>query len=195
MSLRLQKLSAPCMTANSGMEKQLSRKLTRVRRHLKETEEALAPLSEGHDDVPLLEQYQEKMSDIKKSLSAVDEELVTLDLDDDHDLVVQHAELEKLHFNCSHSIKKLLSFCTTRSVKVSATTSEKTSKLPKLDVPAFNGNVLHWQTFWEQFETSIHSRSSLSNAEKLVYLQQAIKNGSARSAIEGLSHTGDEVAL
>ena len=38
---------------------------------------------------------------------------------------------------------------------------------------------------------SVHHRSSLSNAEKLVYLQQAIKDGSARSAIEGLSRSGD----
>ena len=32
----------------------------------------------------------------------------------------------------------------------------------------------------------------LSDAEKLVYLQQAIKNGSANSAIEGLLKTGDQ---
>ena len=56
----------------------------------------------------------------------------------------------------------------------------------------FDGDVLHWQPFWEQFETSVHNRTSLSNAEKLVYLQQAIRNGSARTAIEGLSHSGGQ---
>ena len=45
------------------------------------------------------------------------------------------------------------------------------------------------QSFWEQSETN---RTSLSNADKLVYLQQAIRSGSTRSAIEELSHSGDQ---
>ena len=41
------------------------------------------------------------------------------------------------------------------------------------------------------FSISVHSRSNLSAAEKLVYLQQALKGGPARSTIEGLSRSGD----
>ena len=37
----------------------------------------------------------------------------------------------------------------------------------------------------------MHDRSNLSNSEKLVYLQQALKGGSAKNSIEGLSRTGD----
>ena len=37
----------------------------------------------------------------------------------------------------------------------------------------------------------MHSKTTLSNAEKTVYLQHAIKDGSARNAIERLSHSGD----
>ena len=48
------------------------------------------------------------------------------------------------------------------------------------------------QKYWDQFETSIHNCSGLTNAEKLVYLQQVIRNGSARTAIQGLSLSGDE---
>ena len=48
-------------------------------------------------------------------------------------------------------------------------------RLPKLDVPTFDGDVLHWA----QFKISIRDQSHLSNAEKLVYLQQAVKNDSA----------------
>ena len=64
-------------------------------------------------------------------------------------------------------------------------------KLPKLHVPTFDGDILNWRQFWEQFSVSIHDRRSLSEAEKLVYLQQAIKKCSATSAIEGLSRSGD----
>ena len=64
-------------------------------------------------------------------------------------------------------------------------------RLPKLDVPTFDGNIIHWTQFWEQFAISVHDRTNLSNAEKIVYLQHALKDGSARNAIEGLSNSGE----
>ena len=38
---------------------------------------------------------------------------------------------------------------------------------------------------------SVHGCSSLSDSEKLVYLQHAVKNGSAKATIEGLSQSGE----
>ena len=38
---------------------------------------------------------------------------------------------------------------------------------------------------------AVHNCSRLSNAEKLVYLQQALKGGTAKNAIEGLSRSSD----
>ena len=64
-------------------------------------------------------------------------------------------------------------------------------KLPKLDVPTFDGDILHWRTFWEQFCIAIHDRPHLSNAEKLAYLRHSLKDGTAKSTIEGLSRSGD----
>ncbi len=64
-------------------------------------------------------------------------------------------------------------------------------KLPKLDVLTFDGDILNWSQFWELFVVSVHDRTNLSDAEKLVYLQQAIKKGSAKNAIKGLSHIAD----
>ena len=64
-------------------------------------------------------------------------------------------------------------------------------KLPKLDVRSFDGNILHWQTFWDQFCISVHNRTNLTKAEKLVYLQQALKDSIAKRSIEGLSQSGD----
>ena len=67
-------------------------------------------------------------------------------------------------------------------------------KLPKLDVPTFDGNILNWRSFWEQFRISVHDCSNLSDSEKLVYLQHSLKNGSAKSVIEGLSRSGEYYA-
>ena len=74
---------------------------------------------------------------------------------------------------------------------MSVFSTDKRVKLPKLDVPTFNGNLIHWKQFWDQFAVAVHNKTNLSNAEKTVYLQQVIKDGSAKNAIEGLSHSGD----
>ena len=67
-------------------------------------------------------------------------------------------------------------------------------KLPKIDVPTFDGNILNWQTFWEQFSIAIHECSSLSDTEKLVYLRHSLKDGAAKKVIEGLSRSGYQYA-
>ena len=191
LSVRLQQLivkhSGPGAT---NARKSLSRKLSRLERSLKAVDEALGAVGEDHDGVPLLEQHREQLADYKKQLTAVYEDLVSLDLDDEDELMVLHVNLEKLQFDCSHHIRKLLSSYTSRPTMASAVDG-KGVKLPKLDVPTFDGDVLHWTQFWEQFEVSVHSRTNVSDAEKLVYLQQTTKSGSARGTIEGLSQTGD----
>ena len=60
-------------------------------------------------------------------------------------------------------------------------------KLPKIHVPNFKGNIMEWQSFWEQFDMSVHSRSQLTNPERLAYLRQALKYGPAKRVVEGLS--------
>ena len=75
-----------------------------------------------------------------------------------------------------------------------ASLESKGVKLPKLDVPKFDGNILNWRSFWEQFCVAVHDRTYLSDSEKLVYLQQSLKGGSAKSAIEGLSRSGEYYA-
>ena len=62
-------------------------------------------------------------------------------------------------------------------------------KLPKLSIPKFDGDVLNWRTFWEQFKLSIHNWEQLSDSEKLAYLKDPLKNGPAECVIQGLAHT------
>ena len=185
ITIRLQQLVAKCgSSATSGALKSSSRKLSRLERSLNAVNEALALIPVDHDDVPLLEQYSKQLLDYKRDLATIYDDLATHDLNDDGALLVLHAKLERLQFECSHRVK---SSCSTSA----PTSDNKGVKLPKLDVPTFNGDVQHWKTLWEQFAISVHGRTSLSNAEKLVYLQQAIKGGSAKSAIKGLSRSGD----
>ena len=75
-----------------------------------------------------------------------------------------------------------------------APSNGKGVKLPKLEVPTFDSNIIHWKSFWEQFCISVHDQTNLSDPEKLLYLQHSLKDGSAKDTIEGLSRSGDHYA-
>ena len=57
-----------------------------------------------------------------------------------------------------------------------------------MNVPTFDGNILNWNTFWQQFDLAIHSKVQLDDTEKLTYLRDALKDGPARHVIESLTH-------
>lgn len=105
------------------------------------------------------------------------------------------SNLTELRSECALKLRHGLNSLSSPSTHLSSTsTSSKDSsgvKLPKLKIFSFDGNLLHWQTLWEQFSISVHDHSTLTNSEKLVYLKQSLKGGSARNIIEGLSHSGD----
>ena len=63
--------------------------------------------------------------------------------------------------------------------------------LPKISVPTFDGHILQWQLFWEQFELYIHNRAELSDAVKLAYLRDVLKDGPAPNVKEGLAQMDD----
>lgn len=132
--------SSPSTSIN---RKTLSRKLSHLEKKLKSAEKTL---SEEHDDVSFIAQHQEQLADYKRELGAIYEDLLILNIEDSDDLIVLHSRLEELQFNCSHKVKKLLSSCTpdTASAPVA---DGKGVKLPKLDVPTFDGDILNWKQF------------------------------------------------
>ena len=42
-------------------------------------------------------------------------------------------------------------------------------KLPKLDIGKFNGNILNWQGLWDQFNSPLHIKTSITDIDKLKY--------------------------
>ena len=98
--------------------------------------------------------------------------------------------LEEALFELRVAIKCLL-----KNIKaVSAVDEDKGLggvKLPKISVPTFDGKDLNWKSCWEQFNAIIHCKTGLNNTEKLVYLQEALKDGPARFVIQGLTRTSE----
>lgn len=169
--------------------KVIAKRLGRLQKCLTAVDDAL---TSREIDAPRLKQHDEQLRDYKRELSDVNAMLFSLDIEDTDELVTQHAKLEQALFDSSVRIKEMSKVHTPAPSTSSPSAAEAMGvKLPKLDVPTFNGSLLNWRNFWEQFAISVHDRSNLSNSEKLVYLQQALKGGSAKSSIEGLSRTGD----
>ena len=177
-------------TADNERERRiLSRKLAHLDRTLHSLDEKVSALPEGPDK-HLVKQYKEQLVDVKGNLHDIHNELLSLDLDEENELFAMHSSLERLLFDCSLKVSKLSGDIVTAST-TARPSDHKGVKLPKLEVPTFDGSILNWRRFWEQFSVSVHGQSNLSDSEKLVYLQHALKEGSAKVVIEGLSQSGD----
>ena len=168
----------------------LTRRCDRLESRFTETNTALTSLT--HEDVCRVQQYQEQLLDFKKEIAEISNSLLSLTIGESDTLPTRVSSLEKKLFDCSLRLKELSRSSTTPTLPVHS--EPRGVKLPKLDVPQFSGNILHWVSFWEQFCISVHERPSLSDAEKFVYLQQALRGGSARTAIDGLSQSGENYA-
>ena len=60
-------------------------------------------------------------------------------------------------------------------------------KLPNLNLPVFNGDVLQWQSFWDQFVAAVDT-IDLPDVSKFSYLRASL-GGEPKAAIQGLSLT------
>ena len=61
-------------------------------------------------------------------------------------------------------------------------------KFPKLLLRKFNGDITKWASFWDSFDSAIHSNPSLSSVDKFNYLNSFLESTAAES-IAGLTLT------
>ena len=57
-------------------------------------------------------------------------------------------------------------------------------KLPTLELPTFNGEVMKWATFWAAFKNQVGNREEISDADKLIYLRRSIKHQPTQDMLE-----------
>ena len=161
-------------------QKGLHRRLTLIKTEMHDDANAIEAMKPGPElDHCLLKQNEEHINSLKSKLEDISHNIITLD-DDDTGLADRRYTSLKAIFNMHHQIRWLLQACAPARF-------QEGIKLAKLDVPIFKGDVMEWQTFWEQFSDLVHSKPQLFNPVKLAYLQQALKDGPARRTIEGLS--------
>ena len=117
--------------------------------------------------------------------------LLSLALEESDTLPTRIASLERKLFDSSPHHKQLSRSSTTSDPPKATDVEPKGMKLPKLDVSVFNGNILNSTIFWVQFCISMHDRSNLSDTEKFLYVQKALKGGTAKSSNDGLIQSGE----
>ena len=76
------------------------------------------------------------------------------------------------------------------SINSNSTLPPGGSKLPKLKIQKFDGKIINWQTFWDQFESSIDSKENIADIDKFGYLRNLLGD-SARETILGLTLTSE----
>ena len=76
------------------------------------------------------------------------------------------------------------------SINSNSTLSPGGSKLPKLKIEKFDGKIINWQTFWDQFESCIDSQENITDIDKFRYLRNLLC-GSARETISALTLTSE----
>ena len=64
------------------------------------------------------------------------------------------------------------------------------SKLPKLVLPKFKGDITSYRTFWDSFESAVHQNPQLSKIDKFNYLNSLLE-GRAIRAVQGLTVSED----
>ena len=196
INIRIKRLTARTDSDPEEVNKSV-RKLNHLERAIMSTRDAISRLPPSEGDISLVEHFVAQLTDRKSELREVHAALLSVEVEAAvRDQLSLHSWLEETLFECFHNARRLSKAYQESAKSISEENhSESTGsgvRLPKLSVPTFDGNLLYWRPFWDQFCTSVHKRLHLSNAEKLVYLQYALKDGSAKSIIDGLSQSGEE---
>ena len=59
-------------------------------------------------------------------------------------------------------------------------------RLPKIELPTFDGDILCWQSYYQSVKVSIVDNSVLADAQKLEYIMRSLK-GVAAESVKGFS--------
>jgi hypothetical protein len=108
-------------------------------------------------------QCQEQTTDFKGDLAALYDELVSKDVPEDDELSVAHSALEVELSDIASKFKGLLAAAPSETSPLHSASDSSGVKLPRLDVLTFDGNIIHWKQFLDQFSVSVHDRTRKSS--------------------------------
>ena len=97
------------------------------------------------------------------------------------ELQKKDSKLDELLGIQTELMKKLVHLTTEKLV-----ISSESVRLPQIEIPTFDGNILTIKEFWDAFEVCIDNNKKLSPVKKFTYLKSKLL-GDALKAVKGLS--------
>lgn len=152
LSYRLEQLSrirAP--GADTSDRTVATRRLSQLDAKLSTLSAAIGKLSGDAREVLLVHLYEEQLHDCKGELGGIQTEVLSLITGDSDELNMAVLKVDQGIFDLSLQVKRLL-YNPDRHPETPTPSSETRGvKLPKIDVPMFDGDILHWQIFGSSF--------------------------------------------
>ena len=142
------------------------------------------PLSE--DNVATMRDLHEQLQRKHKLISGLDAKILKATNEEEIEAEILHTEeISSSISTAKAKITHRLGSTTPAEVSVRrpeahTLAQEHVTRLPKLDLPQFAGNPIHWQSFWDCFEVTVHSNPCLTGVQKLSYLRAQLCGDAAR---------------
>ena len=162
-----------------------------AKRRMGEADALLEELADkGTVDVTKLAQAKLTLAGKMETLRKLDEAILDV-LTDAEDIAKEIEEADDFnHEMCARLVRveRALSESSSSKLSGSEPATRSHAKLPKLNLPTFNGDLTSWMTFWDSYEVAVHENKSLSDVEKFTYLRTLVSHA-AKEAIAGFALT------
>lgn len=168
------------------------------RRHVSKLDEELTRILQGEDkDYERLSVMRQLLDGKQETLIEMDQEILSV-----CDVTTIDKEIEEsegftasiIHLKCKIENASKVNMPSQQHVGSPQTTAQPVNqnavrtRLPKLYLPKFKGDVTKWNTFWDSFQSAVHRNEGISNIDKFNYLNSVLEGAAAR-AIQGLTLT------
>ena len=172
-------------------------------KYLNELEELLATAEISEESLMRLEVLKQQIDGKQRTLNELDAKIlneikiedVEKEIDEseaiDIKVTVARERIErakKQHATPQHTIVENSQNTNDHGAVAMATSSSNFTRLPKLQLPHFKGDVTKWNSFWDGFDSAIHSNGALNKIDKYNYLNSLLEGPAAR-AVQGLTLT------
>lgn len=131
--------------------------------HLEEQIKNLNKFCTSKKSIQFLDQKTIQIKDLWESITKTTNEMMNYD----NYTKDEHQELTRIQDTYDDAIIQI-------EEKRAASTTNRSIKLPPLNIPPFNGNHLEWKSFHDLFEQTIAKDHDISNSEKLQFLKTLV---------------------
>ena len=108
----------------------------------------------------------------------------------DHKLRVKAMELE-ISLEDMEIVDIILSPAESKDFSKELSKKKRTFKLPKLDIPKFDGQLKNWSRWWTDFKHAVHDNEDLDNRDRLAYLIRSITDPALQDYFRAGAETKD----